>query len=56
MNEQELPNLYSMLTTGNITLVSDAHPRIATTLDHMRIVYKKIRSMQDAAGLRKLTR
>ena len=56
MNEQELPNLYGMLTTGNVTLISDAHPRIATTLDHMRVVYRTLRNIQDAEGYRKLTR
>ncbi len=32
MNEQELPNLYSMLKYGNITLASDSNPRIANVL------------------------
>ena len=32
MNEQELPNLYSMLKFGNITLASDSNPRIAVVL------------------------
>ena len=39
MNEQELPNLYQMLTYGNLTLVSDPYPRVATVLDQMRDVY-----------------
>ncbi|KAI0215573.1 putative ADP-dependent glucokinase [Lamellibrachia satsuma] len=40
MNEQELPNLHGVLTNGSITLISDTYPRIATTLDHMRAVYR----------------
>ena len=54
MNEQELPNLYGMLTNGTMTLISDPHPRIATTLDHMRTVYHTLRAQQQ--GDRKLTR
>ncbi len=56
MNEQELPNLYGMLTTGNVTLLSDSHPRVATTLDHMRHVYRTLREIQTERGYRKLTR
>ena len=56
MNEQELPNLYGMLTTGNVTLLSDSHPRVAETLDHMRHVYRTMRAHQEAHGFRKLTR
>jgi len=40
MNEQELPNLLSMLLHGNISVVSDSNPRTAVTLDQMRDVYK----------------
>ncbi|XP_053201579.1 ADP-dependent glucokinase-like [Panonychus citri] len=40
MNEQELPNLYQMLTFGNLTLVSDPYPRVATVLDQMRDIYE----------------
>lgn len=39
MNEQELINLYTMLTDNSVTLVSNAHPRIATVLDHMRSIW-----------------
>jgi ADP-dependent glucokinase len=42
MNEQELPNLYHILAFGNVTLVSDAYPRVATVLDLMRDVYDLI--------------
>ncbi len=54
MNEEELPNLYGMLTNGTITLISHPHPRIATTLDQMRTVYHTLRAQQQ--GDRKLTR
>ena len=40
MNEQELPNLHSMLQHGNVSLVSDANPRVATVLDQMREVMR----------------
>ena len=40
MNEQELPNLLSMLVHGNISVVSDSNPRTAVTLDQMRDVYR----------------
>ena len=40
MNEQELPNLVSMLLHGNISIVSDSNPRTAVTLDQMRDVYR----------------
>ena len=43
MNEQELPNLHSILKNGTVTLLSDSYPRIATTLDHMRAVYGMLR-------------
>ena len=47
MNEQELPNLYSVLTNGSVTLISDPLPRIATTLDHMRAVYRILREQAE---------
>ena len=40
MNEQELPNLRSMLMFGNISVVSDSNPRTAVTLDQIRDVYR----------------
>ena len=55
MNEQELPNLFSLLTNGSVTLISDPYPRIATTLDHMRDVYRLIKQNRKATG-RPLTR
>ncbi len=32
MNEQELPNLHSILKDGNVSYVSDSNPRIAVVL------------------------
>ena len=32
MNEQELPNLRSMILHGNVSLVSDSNPRTAIVL------------------------
>ena len=32
MNEQELPNLHSMLFYGNVSVVSDSNPRTAIVL------------------------
>ena len=32
MNEQELPNLHSMLHYGNVSFVSDSNPRTAVVL------------------------
>lgn len=42
MNEQELDNLHSLVTYGNISYVSDPYPRIATTLDLMRALYHSL--------------
>ena len=41
-NEQELPNLESMLTKGKVVEVADSNPRIAVMLDMMRSVYQKL--------------
>ena len=40
MNEQELPNLRSMLMFKNVSVVSDSNPRTAVSLDHMRDLYR----------------
>lgn len=56
MNEQELPNLVSMLQYGNISLLSDAYPRVASVLDQMRLVYKLLKNTKEENGQRKLTR
>lgn len=52
MNEQELPNLLSLLKGSNITVLSDPNPRVATVLDQMREVYRIInqRHKQASAG------
>ena len=42
MNEQELPNLVSMLKYGDIVTVSDANPRTARVLDSMRALYSEM--------------
>lgn len=56
MNEQELPNLLSMLQYGNVSLLSDSHPRVASVLDQMRLVYKLLKDTKEIDGRRKLTR
>lgn len=56
MNEQELPNLVSILTKGKVTLVADAYPRIASVLDQMRQVYNILSKTEEVEGRRKLTR
>ncbi|XP_037652416.1 ADP-dependent glucokinase [Sebastes umbrosus] len=52
MNEQELPNLLSLLKGSNITVLSDPNPRVATVLDQMREVYRIVnqRSKNASAG------
>ncbi|WAR18260.1 ADPGK-like protein [Mya arenaria] len=56
MNEQELPNLVSILTSGKIALVSDSKPRIASVLDQMRVVFNLLKNTEEKDGKRKLTR
>ncbi|KAH3852028.1 hypothetical protein DPMN_094521 [Dreissena polymorpha] len=56
MNEQELPNLVSILTEGKIALISDSRPRIASVLDQMRTVFHLLNQSKDMNGKRKLTR
>ena len=56
MNEQELPNLYSLLSNGSMTLISDPYPRVATTLDQMRAVFKILSNIPATNGRRKLSR
>ena len=56
MNEQELPNLVSLLYHGNVSLVSDSYPRIATVLDQMRQVYSMLGHTKQVNGRRRLTR
>ncbi|XP_033626933.1 ADP-dependent glucokinase-like [Asterias rubens] len=47
MNEQELPNLYNLLYYGNISVISDPYPRVATVLDQMRSIYRTLRKTSD---------
>ena len=50
MNEQELPNLHSMLKDGNVSFVSDSNPRIATVLDEMRAVFELLKEKKEKSG------
>lgn len=54
MNEQELPNLHSLLLEGKVTDVSNSNPRIAVVLDQMRDIYKLL--SVDKGGNNPLTR
>lgn len=40
MNEQEVDNLINVLEHGKISLAADSNPRVASTLDQMRRVFK----------------
>ncbi|ESO06146.1 hypothetical protein HELRODRAFT_140484, partial [Helobdella robusta] len=44
MNEQELPNLLGLLEDDMLTPSSDPSPRIATTLDQMRLLFKLLKT------------
>uniref|UniRef100_A0A1A8I679 ADP-dependent glucokinase 2 n=1 Tax=Nothobranchius kuhntae TaxID=321403 RepID=A0A1A8I679_NOTKU len=50
MNEQELPNLLSLLKGSNITVLSDPNPRVATVLDQMREVYRILNQRHKDTG------
>ncbi|XP_068598099.1 ADP-dependent glucokinase [Brachionichthys hirsutus] len=61
MNEQELPNLLSLLKGSTITVLSDPNPRVATVLDQMREVYRILNrrhrdASADGVGVKPLTR
>lgn len=57
MNEQEVANLYNSMYYGNVSLVADATPRVATILDYMRVLFKLIRARENSIEQsRKLTR
>ncbi|XP_034176610.1 ADP-dependent glucokinase [Osmia lignaria lignaria] len=43
MNEQEIANLHNAMYYGNISLVANSTPRIATVLDQMRTLFVLIR-------------
>ncbi|XP_033105001.1 ADP-dependent glucokinase-like [Anneissia japonica] len=55
-NEQELTNLYSILNYGNVTLVTQSYPRVASVLDQMRSIYNILSKTKESDGQRKLTR
>ncbi|KAJ8720059.1 hypothetical protein PYW07_012102 [Mythimna separata] len=57
MNEQELTNLYSVLEYGEVSIVADSNPRVATALDQMRKTFLLIRRQNELyQSKRKLTR
>ncbi|XP_054262214.1 ADP-dependent glucokinase [Macrosteles quadrilineatus] len=57
MNEQELANLVNLYQFGNVSIVSDSNPRVATVLDQMRQLLRLVRSSSSGkAGRRELTR
>ncbi|PZC82162.1 ADP-dependent glucokinase [Helicoverpa armigera] len=57
MNEQELTNLYSVLEYGEVSIVADSNPRVATALDQMRKTFLLIRRQNERyQSKRKLTR
>ena len=57
MNEQEIGNLYNSLLYGNVSLVTDSTPRVATILDQMRMLFKLIRTKgKTVENSRELTR
>ncbi|KAG8034898.1 hypothetical protein G9C98_007974 [Cotesia typhae] len=57
MNEQEVANLYNSMYHGNISLVADSTPRVATILDYMRVLFKLVRMRgKEIQGARNLTR
>lgn len=57
MNEQELTNLFSVLDHGQVSVVADSNPRVATALDQMRKTFLLIRHQNEQyKSSRKLTR
>lgn len=57
MNEQELVNLYNTVYYGNISLVANSTPRVATVLDQMRLLFKLLREKSKTIeNSRQLTR
>ena len=53
MNEQELPNILSMLKYGDIVTVADANPRTAHVLDSMRSLYSVMKE-KSVRGLERI--
>ncbi|XP_046623725.1 ADP-dependent glucokinase isoform X2 [Neodiprion virginianus] len=57
MNEQEVTNLHNLMLYGNISLVADSNPRVATVLDQMRTLFKLVRRNEKSfMNARQLTR
>ncbi|XP_022127582.2 ADP-dependent glucokinase [Pieris rapae] len=57
MNEQELSNLYNVLEYGEVVVVADSNPRVATALDQMRKTFHLIRKKNsEYNSKRQLTR
>ncbi|XP_038212402.1 ADP-dependent glucokinase [Zerene cesonia] len=57
MNEQELSNLYNVLEYGEVMVVADSNPRVATALDQMRKTFHLIRQKnKEFNSKRKITR
>ncbi|CAG9788396.1 unnamed protein product [Diatraea saccharalis] len=50
MNEQELTNLCSILEHGEVSIVADSNPRVATALDQMRKIFHLIREKNKIHG------
>lgn len=50
MNEQELSNLLNVLEHGQVSVVADSNPRIATALDQMRKIFLLIRDKNEREG------
>lgn len=50
MNEQELADLCSMYEHGNVTVASDPFPRVASTLDRIRLLHSYIRKKGTKRG------
>ena len=53
MNEQELPNLVSMMKHDDITTIANANPRTAIVLDAMRELYYEMKS-KSVKGLERI--
>ncbi|XP_059473362.1 ADP-dependent glucokinase [Neocloeon triangulifer] len=56
MNEQELPNLISMMQFGNVSVVSDSNPRVASALDQMRQLFRMLRDAAESVNARGVSR
>lgn len=52
MNEQELPNLRSILEHGTVTLISESVPRVASALDAIRGLYDVLQTSPQPAEVR----